>query len=416
MSGEFDVAKQHRQERWLPTQRSRAQDESAAHRRILQASRAAVCFCIAVFAFDCVVYYLVFLRQFLPASGSDDCVFPFAVVFNVFFVLAIWSYFQAAFSDPGTLPESWRSFCLRAGDDLDVVASMMSPPGWQPGKATLCRKCNFPRPERAHHCSVCRICILRYDHHCPWINNCVGVHNHKFFLLLGIYASLGCLFSFASSLPWVCECLGMFGSTSSQVAELSFSADFILILFCVSNLIFTVMLCMLLRVHMPFAMTNSTTVEENYDNMPNPFEQGSRARNLAQIFGVYGPDWVLPIAPLRPLTDGVIYARFDDLRGHDGLPEPVGNLSAQETEHLWRLRYQFAHPPPQKKQASTDAGPLATLARWWSGDDERNTGALSTVGTILSPRARASQQDRRSRDMLGGGATQGERDGLLLTT
>lgn len=30
-----------------------------------------------------------------------------------------------------------------------------------------CRKCDGPKPERTHHCSVCKRCVLLMDHHCP---------------------------------------------------------------------------------------------------------------------------------------------------------------------------------------------------------------------------------------------------------
>ena len=47
----------------------------------------------------------------------------------------------------------------------------------------MCPDCEVLRTPRSRHCAICNHCVERFDHHCPYINNCVGIGNHNSFLL-----------------------------------------------------------------------------------------------------------------------------------------------------------------------------------------------------------------------------------------
>ena len=63
-------------------------------------------------------------------------------------------------------------------------------------KLTRCRSCYVVRPINVHHCIICHSCVLEQDHHCPWVNNCVGLFNKKYFILYNFYAILSVVYSF----------------------------------------------------------------------------------------------------------------------------------------------------------------------------------------------------------------------------
>merc|ERR1712126_409772 len=91
------------------------------------------------------------------------------------------SHLRAVLSDPGMAPVSNTPVDL---SDLDVN-NAKGPNGW-----SLCTKCETYRPPRAHHCRVCKRCVRRMDHHCPWINNCVGEWNQKYFIQSLVYVGM----------------------------------------------------------------------------------------------------------------------------------------------------------------------------------------------------------------------------------
>lgn len=42
-----------------------------------------------------------------------------------------------------------------------------------------CTKCNIivPKYLEINHCTICDVCVMKYDHHCPWTGKCIGKYN-----------------------------------------------------------------------------------------------------------------------------------------------------------------------------------------------------------------------------------------------
>ncbi|XP_061480223.1 palmitoyltransferase ZDHHC14 isoform X8 [Rhineura floridana] len=120
---------------------------------------------------------------------------------------------RTSFSDPGVLP---RATPDEAADlekqigNTEEIANGSGSGGYRPPPRTkevlingqtvklkYCFTCKIFRPPRASHCSLCDNCVERFDHHCPWVGNCVGKRNYRFFYMFILSLSFLTVFIFA---------------------------------------------------------------------------------------------------------------------------------------------------------------------------------------------------------------------------
>ncbi|KAG7017285.1 putative protein S-acyltransferase 16, partial [Cucurbita argyrosperma subsp. argyrosperma] len=111
-----------------------------------------------------------------------------AVVFTAVALMCITSYALAILTDPGRVPSTYMP-------DIEDSENPIHEIKRKGGDLRYCQKCCQYKPPRAHHCRVCKRCILRMDHHCIWINNCVGHENYKVFFMFVMYAVVACIYS-----------------------------------------------------------------------------------------------------------------------------------------------------------------------------------------------------------------------------
>ena len=134
--------------------------------------------------------------------------------------------------------------------------------------------CNVFKPERCHHCSACNRCVLNMDHHCPWINNCVGFWNRKYFMLLLFYVLIMTYFvffsmayDFYSSIQWQIDTYYL--NKMANQGDKLINSLLIEVAFVMNGLI-GVLMTFFIKFHIYLVRSNKTTIE-NLENKNVPY-------------------------------------------------------------------------------------------------------------------------------------------------
>ncbi|XP_063045430.1 palmitoyltransferase ZDHHC2 isoform X2 [Engraulis encrasicolus] len=304
-------------------------------------------------------YYAYVVQLCIESVENVGEKLVYLLAYHVFFFMFAWAYWQTIFTKPmHPLKEFHLSYCdkelmdkadrgesqqeilKRIIKDLPVYTRTMS------GAIRFCDRCILVKPDRCHHCSVCDKCILKMDHHCPWVNNCVGFSNYKYFMLFLAYSLLYCLFITATDLQYFVK-FWLSGLPDTQ-------AKFhIMFLFFAASM-FSVSLAALFSYHCWLVCKNRSTLEAvrapAFRNGPdkNGFSLGIE-KNFRQVFGDEMKYWPVPV--FSSLGDGCSFptclVNQDPEQPTTSPSHSLPSTSVEEPQHQHQYEHhQHPHPHP----------------------------------------------------------------------
>ncbi|XP_069504417.1 palmitoyltransferase ZDHHC3 isoform X1 [Ambystoma mexicanum] len=250
----------------------------------------------AVITWMLVIYaeFVVICVMLIP---SRDIVYTIinGIIFNVCAFMALASHSRAMLTDPGAVP--------KGNATKEFIESLQLKPGQVVYK---CPKCCSIKPDRAHHCSVCRRCIRKMDHHCPWVNNCVGETNQKYFVLFTMYIAL---ISLHALIMVGFHFLYCFEEDWAKCSSFSPPTTVILlILLCFEGLLFLIFTSVMFGTQVHSICTDETGIEQ-LKKEERKWAKKTKWMNLKAVFGhPFSISWLSPfVTPEQGKADQYQY-------------------------------------------------------------------------------------------------------------
>jgi len=290
------------------------------------------------------------------------------VVSGVLFIFVLSNLLKTSLSDPGIIPRASLAEAESIEREIEQpgVGQAYRPPPrtkeiqvkGQPMKLKYCFTCKIFRPPRASHCSICDNCVERFDHHCPWVGNCVGKRNYRYFYLFLVSLSFHCVFIFTCSLTHLVLKSKEISNDKAQFLEAirETPASVIVCVICFFSIWSIIGLA---GFHTYLTSNNLTTNEDikgSFSNKRsstnfNPFSRGNPFANCCLVLcGPLPPSLidargiVVPQSEVQGSYGSVEGDRIRGLGAHKGVMSPTGSSGPPS---IAQLHKKLSNPPPQ---------------------------------------------------------------------